>query len=156
MNEIEKHSFVEFLEERKKQETIAFFSNSTIQKAYFVGAYSRAVISSSYYSEISKGNTTFKSWLSNQIINYRNLDKIFDMSFRFEQKLKLNIRNDSEVRRLAHEVPTTSSAGLSNAKISYGFVAGFDDYQKFLKKYPLTIKQNNNKITENNNPQNGE
>ena len=156
MNENEKHSFVEFLEERKRQETIDYFAIPAIQKAYFIGAYSRAVIGSSYYSEISKKNTTFKSWLSNQIINYRNLDKIFEMSFRFEQKLKLNIRNDSEVRRLAHGIPATSSAGLSNAKISYGFVAGFDDYQKFLQKYPLTIKQNDDKITENNNPQNGE
>ncbi|MEA3452421.1 MAG: hypothetical protein U9Q83_11040 [Bacteroidota bacterium] len=136
-----KHSFAEFLELRISQETVKYFAISAIQKAYFVGAYSRAVIRSSYNSEVSKGNTTFKNWLSNQIINYRNLDKIFDMSFRFEQKLRLKIRNNSEVRVLAHEVPVTSSAGFSNAKISYAFVAGFDDYVKFCEKYP-TKKEN--------------
>ncbi|MDY0017341.1 MAG: hypothetical protein RBS89_05835 [Candidatus Delongbacteria bacterium] len=146
MNESEKHSFVEFLEARKSQESIEYFAISSIQKAYYVGAYARAVINSSYNSEVSKGNTTYKSWLSNQIINYRNLDRIFDMAFRFEQKLKLKIRNDSEVRRLAHEVPATSSAGFSNARISYAFVAGFDDYSKFTEKYPTTKEVTNNKI----------
>ncbi len=148
MSENEKHSFVEFLELRISQESIDYFAISAIQKAYFVGAYSRAVIRSSYNSEVSKGNSTFKSWLSNQIINYQNLDKIFDMAFRFEQKLRLRIRNDSEVRRLAHEMPASSSAGLSNAKIAYAFVAGFDDYVQFSKKYPSSNKNDNK---ENNN-----
>ena len=114
-----KHSFAEFLELRISQESVDYFAVPAIQKAYFIGAYSRGVIKSSWNSEVSKENTTFKSWLSNQIINYRNLDKIFDMAFRFEQKLKLKIRNDSEVRALSHEVPVTSAAGFSNAKISY-------------------------------------
>jgi len=147
MSESEKHSFVEFLDLRISQESIDYFAIPAIQKAYYIGAYSRAVIRSSYNSEVSKGNATFKNWLSNQIINYRNLDKIFDMTFRFEQKLRLKIRNDSEVRRLSHEVPATSSAGLSNAKISYAFVAGFDDYKKFCDKYPSSKNNDNNEIT---------
>ncbi len=146
MKSEEKHSFNEFLEERQLQEKVDFFKISAIQKAYFIGAYSRAVIESSRYSEVSKRNTTFKNWLSNQIINYRNLERIFEMAYRFEQKLKLNIRNDSEVRKLSHEVPVVSFAGISSAKISFAFVAGFDDYKKFQVKYPTT---ENNKNKEN-------
>lgn len=137
MQSEEKHSFNEFLEERQSQEKVDFFKKSVIKKAYFIGAYSRAVIDSSWYSEVSKKNTTFKNWLSNQIINFRNLERIFEMAYRFEQKLNLNIRNASEVRKLSHEIPVTSPAGISSAKISYAFVAGFDDYNKFCDKYPV-------------------
>lgn len=140
MQNEERHSFVEFLDERQKQESVDYFKTPPIQKAYYIGAYARAVIDSSFHSDVSKGNTTFKNWLSNQIINYRNLDRIFEMSYRFEQKLQLKIRNGSEVRRLSHEVPVTSSAGISSAKISYAFVAGFDDFKKFKDMYPSTIK----------------
>ncbi len=140
----EKKSFAEYLQKRIETDSADFFNNAVIQKAYYIGAYARAVISSSYNSEVSKGNTTFKTWLSNQIINYRNLDRIFEMSFRFEQKLKLRIRNDSEVRRLAHEVPPAKAAGISSAKISYAFVAGFDDYITFMRENPSSIKTDTN------------
>jgi hypothetical protein len=137
MQDEEKNSFNEFLEERQSQEKVDFFKIPAIKKAYFIGAYSRAVIDSSWYSDVSRKNTTFKNWLSNQIINFRNLERIFEMAYRFEQKLNLNIRNASEVRKLSHEIPATSAAGISSAKISYAFVAGFDDYNKFCDKYPL-------------------
>lgn len=132
----EKKSFEEYLNSRKGTEKVAFFKNPVIQKAYFTGAYAKAVIKSSWYSKVSKENTTFKTWLSNQVISYRNLDRIFEMSFRFEQKLKLNLRNDSEVRKLAHEVQVVHAAGISNSKISFAFVAGFDDYGKFINENP--------------------
>lgn len=142
------HSFTELIQKRIEKEKETFFENPTIQKAYFIGAYSKAVINSSWNSDVSKGNTTFKNWLSNQIINYRNLDRIFEMAFRFEQKLKLRIRNNSEVRVLAHEVPVAPTAGISNSKISFAFVAGFDDYSKFCNMYPTdqsnTIDHNKN------------
>lgn len=140
MNDKESPSFKEFLLERISQEKIKFFGLSSIQKAYFIGAYSQAVIRSSFKSEISKENTTYKNWLSNQIINYRNLDRIFEMAFRYEQKLKLKIRNNSEVRKLADNIPIESMAGISNSKITYAFVAGFDDYIRFCEKYPNTSK----------------
>lgn len=128
-----KKSFSEYLQKRLDEEETDFFKQLVIQKAYYIGAYAKAVINSSYYSKVSKNNTTFKTWLSNQIINYRNLDRIFEMAFRFEQKLKLKIKNDSEVRRFVHEVPVGKSIGISSAKISFAFVAGFDDYGKFTK-----------------------
>lgn len=129
----ERRSFKEYLDRRAYQEKIKFFALPAIQKAYFIGGYAKAVIDSSYHSEVSKENNTFKTWLSNQIINYRNLDRIFEMCFRFEQKLKLKINNQSEVRMLAHDIPVAKSKGISSAKISFAFVAGFDDYREFTK-----------------------
>ena len=128
-----KSSFNDCFLVRKETDTTGFYGNSAIQKAYFIGAYAKAVINHSFFSPVSKGNTTFKNWLSGQIINYRNLNRIFEMAFRYEQKLKLRIRNDSEVRRLAHETPESKSRGISGSKITYAFVAGFDDYGKFSK-----------------------
>jgi hypothetical protein len=140
-----KKSFEYYLNNRKKNEKNKFFTMLVIQKAYFTGAYAKAVILSSWNSEVSRKNTTFKTWLSNQIISYRNLDRIFEMSFRFEQKLKLKLRNDSEVRKLAHGVPISGSAGISNSKISFAFVAGFDDYAQFLKENPSDKDDSTNK-----------
>jgi len=138
--EEQKKSFYDYIKKRLDTDKAKFYENPAIKKAYFIGAYSKAVILSSYNSEVSKGNSTFKTWLSNQIINFRNLDRIFEMSFRFEQKLKLKIRNDSEVRRMAHEIPVAKPAGISSSKISYAFVAGFDDYGKFLKENKIDVK----------------
>ncbi len=141
----ERVHFDEYYERRLDAGQTKFWELPAIKKAYFIGAYARAVIISSLYSVVSKENTTFKNWLSNQIISYRNLDRIFENAFRFEQKLKLNIRNDSEVRRLAHEIPVPKATGISNSKISYAFVAGFDDYSTFLHENPLENLDNKNK-----------
>lgn len=139
--------FLNYYNHRCENDESDFFKKEVIRKAYFMGAYAKAIILSSWHSKVSKENTTFKTWLSNQIINCRNLDRIFEMAFRFEQKLKLNLRNDSEVRKLAHEVTAFKTSGISNAKISFAFVAGFDDYGKFVSENPTeTNKQNNNSI----------
>lgn len=129
----EKKSFSECLLSRKEKDKAGFYEKVAIQKAYFTGAYAKAVINSSFYSRVSPKNSTFENWLSNQLINFRNLDRIFEMAFRFEQKLKLKLKNESEVRTLVHEVPTSRGIGLSSAKISFAFAAGFDDYSKFSK-----------------------
>ncbi len=129
----QKSSFYDYYLVRKEADNSGFYEKPAIRKAYFIGAYAKAVINSSWHSPVSKENTTFKNWLSNQIINYQNLNRIFEMAFRYEQKLKLNIRDDSEVRKLAHETPESKAGGISSSKISYAFVAGFDDYGKFSK-----------------------
>ena len=128
----EKISFTSYLERRVESDEIGFFNNPLIRKAYYTGAYAKAVILSSYNSEVSNKNQTFKNWLTNQIINQRNLDRIFEMAFRFEQKLKLRLRNDSEVRKLAHGEPVSKPVGMSSARISFAFVSGFDDYGHFV------------------------
>lgn len=137
---MEGKSFREKLDVRIKEDTANFWSRPLIQKAYYIGAYSKAVINGSWNSEVSKQNETFKKWLSNQIINAKNLNRIFEMAFRFEQKLKIRIRNDDEVRRLAHGVPSAPATGISSAKISFAFVAGFDDYGVFVKDNPVEKK----------------
>jgi len=144
MEQEEHKSFETYLEQRITNSEIGPFNKNVIKKAYYIGAYAKAVIDSSWNSPVSNNNETFKKWLSNQIINYRNLDRIFEMAFRYEQKLRLNIRNYSEVRKLAHEVPEGKISGISSAKISYAFVAGFDDYRKFVKENPIEKKKQNN------------
>ena len=141
----EQVSFSTYLEKRKQQDKIGFYDIPVIQKAYYVGGYAQAVILSSWNSDVSKENTTFKNWLSNQIINFKNLERIFEIAFRFEQKLRLRIRNDSEVRKLSHEVQPGDKKGISSSKISFAFVAGFDDYRKFLNENPLEIKEKGEK-----------
>lgn len=142
----EKKLFNEYYVNRCKDDESGFFKKPVIRKSYFIGAYAKAIIISSWYSKVSRKNTTFKTWLSNQIINCRNLDRIFEMAFRFEQKLKLNIRNDSEVRTLTHEVTAFKTSGISSAKISFAFVAGFDDYGKFVSENPTETNTKNNNL----------
>lgn len=129
-------SFSQYLLKRINEDQVGLFSNFAVQKAYYTGAYAQAVIQQSYHSEISNKNTTFKNWLSSQIINFRNLDKIFAKAFSFEQKLKLKIRNDSEIRKLAHEVPAVSPTGIPQERITFAFICGFDDYKKFIMEHP--------------------
>jgi len=143
-----KKSFKEYLIKRQEKDKTGFFKKSAIIKAFYTGAYAKAVILGSLHSEVSDNNTTFKKWLSNQIINYRNLDRIFEIAFRYEQKLRLKIRNDSEIRKLAHEVGIETSSGVSSAKISYAFVAGFDDYNTFIKENPSNEENNIEKESE--------
>ncbi len=135
-------SFSTYLEKRQGSDQIDFFNSPVIKKSYYIGGYAKAVIMSSWKSDVSRKNQTFKNWLSNQIINYRNLDRIFEIAFRFEQKLKLKLKNDSEVRKLAHETASVKSPGISGAQITFAFVAGFDDYGKFVAKN----KENKTKI----------
>ena len=137
----EKTSFNTCYIKRKEADETGFYAKPAIRKAYFIGAYAKAVIDSSFYSQVSPQNTTFKNWLSNQVINYRNLYRIYEIAFRYEQKLKLKIRNNSEVRTLAHETGESKTAGISSAKISYAFVAGFDDYGKYTKSEQEKSKQ---------------
>ncbi len=141
-----KESFGEYFAQRQKTDNTDFYNKPVVQKAYYIGAYARAVILSSWYSEVSQKNTTFKTWLSNQVISFRNLDRIFEMAFRFEQKLKLHLKNDSEVRKLSHMVPQDKPTGISNAKIAYAFVAGFDDYKKFVDENRSIQEENKNNI----------
>lgn len=138
-------SFSTYLKKRVDQDQTALFAKPEFQKAYYVGAYAQAVILLSYHSKVSPKNQTFKTWISNQVINFKNLDRIFEHAFRFEQKLKLTIRQDAEVRSLAHEGPAVKAAGISNAKITFAFVAGFDDYRKFLKEFPIEKESTPNK-----------
>lgn len=133
--------FQVYLEKRIKEEAVSFFAKKLLQTAYYIGAYSKAVINSSFYSEVSRENQSFKLWLSNQRISAKNLKRIFSKALEYENKLKLNIR--SGIRALALEIPLEESKGISNSDVTWAFMAGFEDYAQFQEDYPS--EKNNTK-----------
>jgi hypothetical protein len=131
----------------KEQENI-------LKKAYYLGAYAKAVIDSSFYSRISEGNTTFKRWLSNQIINAKNLNKIYDKASTFENKLELGGARLQDLSRQVTSYDEGSSKNISKYTISYYFRKGFNEFIKFKeeqKENDEKIKVYNKKIKEQNN-----
>lgn len=123
--------------------------DNILKKAYYLGAYCKAIIDSSYYSKVSEGNTTFKKWLSNQIINAKNLNKIYDKAVIFENKLQLG---GTRLQDLSAEVTSydeSSSKRISKYTISYYFRKGFNEYIKFKeeqKENDERVKSYNQKI----------
>jgi len=125
-----------------------------IKKAYYLGAYAKAIIDSSFYSRVSEGNTTFKRWLSNQIINAKNLNKIFDKATIFENKLELSGNRLQDLSNQVTAYTENSSKGISKYTVSYYFRKGFNEYIMFKeeqKENDEKIKIHNQKIKEQNN-----
>jgi len=121
-------------------------SEDILKKAYYLGAYCKAIIDSSFYSRISEGNTTFKKWLSNQIINAKNLNKIFDKATTFENKLELG---GSRLQDLSYQVTSyteNSSKTVSKYTVSYYFRKGFNEFIKFKDEQ----SENDKKVKEHN------
>ncbi len=121
-------------------------SEDILKKSYYLGAYCKAVINSSFKSRISDGNTTFKRWLSNQIINTKNLNKIYDKATTFENKLELG---GSRLQDLSNQVTSyteSSSQAVSKYTISFYFRKGFNEYIKFKDEQ----KENDDKVTKHN------
>ncbi len=125
-----------------------------LKKAYYLGAYCKTVIDNSFYSKISKENTTFKKWLSTQIINAKNLNKIFDKATIFENKLELS---GSRLQDLSNQVTShneSASKIISKYTISYYFRKGFNEYIKFKeeqKENDKKVEAFNKKLKEQNN-----
>ncbi|ASM38378.1 hypothetical protein CSPARA_0802 [Campylobacter sputorum bv. paraureolyticus LMG 11764] len=109
---------------------------------YLVGAYSKAIIDSSYFSEISKKNTTFKKWLSNQQLISSNLMKIFNKANQFERKLRLDSFRNSDLSELVTS-NFKDNLNIRNSEVSFYFIRGFNDYRKFKEKYPTKQGENN-------------
>ncbi|HIP36354.1 MAG TPA: hypothetical protein EYG85_05835 [Crocinitomix sp.] len=105
-----------------------------LKKAYYLGAYCKAVIDGSFYSRVSEGNTTFKKWLSNQIINAKNLNKIYSQASHFEDKLQLVGKQleDLSFQVTSYTKPSTKS--ISQYEVSYFFRKGFNEFIKFKKE----------------------
>jgi len=128
--------------------------DSILKKAYYLGAYAKAVIDSSFYSRISEGNTTFKRWLSNQIINAKNLNKIYDKASTFENKLELGGARLQDLSTQVTSYDEGSSKNISKYTISYYFRKGFNEFIKFKdeqKENDEKIKAHNKKLKEQNN-----
>ena len=128
--------------------------DNILKKAYYLGAYCKAVIDSSFYSRISEGNTTFKRWLSNQIINAKNLNKIYDKATTFENKLELRGTRLQDLSTQVTSYDEGSSKIISKYTISYYFRKGFNEFVKFKegqKEHDAKVTAHNKKLKEQNN-----
>lgn len=125
-----------------------------LKKTYYLGAYCKAVINRSFKSRISYGNTTFKKWLSNQIINAKNLNKIFDKATIFENKLELGGSRLQDLSTQITSCDESSSKTISKYIISYYFRKGFNEYIKFKeeqKENDKKVEAHNKKLKEQDN-----
>ena len=128
--------------------------DNILKKAYYLGAYCKAIIDSSFYSRISEGNTTFKKWLSNQIINAKNLNKIYDKAITFENKLELGGARLQDLSTQVTSYDDSSSKNISKYTISYYFRKGFNEFIKFKDEQSENdekVKAHNKKLKEQNN-----
>jgi hypothetical protein len=125
-----------------------------LKKAYYLGAYSKAIIDNSFYSTVSRGNRTFKTWLSNQIINAKNLNRIFDKATTFENKLKLGGNRLQDLSTQVTSCSDDSSKNISKYTISFYFRKGFNEYVQFKeeqKEHDDKVEAHNKKLQEQNN-----
>jgi hypothetical protein len=123
------------------------YDSSLLRGAYLIGAYSKAIIDSSYNpnGKIVSKNETFKKWLSNQQIIQSNLKRIFNKANEFERKFQLSNSRNSDLSTLV----TTYFIEDKNEKVlqqevSFAFIRGFNDYAKFKKENPYQGDDNAN------------
>lgn len=129
-------------------------SEDILKKAYYLGAYCKAIVDSSFYSRVSEGNTTFKRWLSNQIINTKNLDRIFDKATLFENKLELGGVRLQDLSSQVTSYTESSSKTVSKYTVSFYFRKGFNEFIKFKDEQTDNdekIKIHNKKLKEQSN-----
>jgi len=149
------------VEERQRMNYVLFSevykcnaSEDILKKSYYLGAYCKAVINSSFKSRVSEGNTTFKRWLSNQIINSKNLNKIFDKATSFENKLELGGSRLQDLSTQVTSYSENSSAAVSKYTVSFYFRKGFNEFIKFKeeqKENDKRVEEHNKKLKEQNN-----
>ncbi len=136
-----------FSQEFEKKKESDFFKRDVIKGAYLIGAYSKAIIDSSYNSNgrvVSK-NETFKKWLSNQQIIESNLMRIFNKANEFERKFQLSSKRNSDLSTLV----TTYFDGnkkeqVLQQEVSFAFIRGFNDYAQFKNNNPYQGEDNDN------------
>jgi hypothetical protein len=123
------------------------YQSDVLKGAYLIGAYSKAIIDSSYNpnGKVVSKNDTFKKWLSNQQIIQSNLKRIFNKANEFERKFQLSNQRNSDLSTLV----TTYFIEDKNEKvlqqeISFAFIRGFNDYAKFKKENPYQGDDNDN------------
>ncbi|MCH9814481.1 MAG: hypothetical protein K0U47_11140 [Epsilonproteobacteria bacterium] len=143
----EKMKYVMFSESYQCKEC----ESDLLKKTYYLGAYCKAVINASYASKVSEKNTTFKKWLSNQIINAKNLNKIFDQAGKFENKLDLGSSRLQDLSTQITSYVEDNSKKVSKYTVSYFFRKGFNEYIKFKeeqKEHDEIVKVHNKKLKE--------
>lgn len=133
----EKQKLFSQIFEKKKDEE--YFKSNIIKGAYLIGAYSKAIIDSSYNpnGKVVSKNETFKKWLSNQQIIQNNLKRIFNKAREFEWKFQLTTNRISDLSTLVTTYfDENSKERVLQQEVSFAFIRGFNDYAKFKKENP--------------------
>ena len=140
-----------FSQEFETKKDSNYFKRDVIKGAYLIGAYSKAIIDSSYNpnGKVVSKNETFKKWLSNQQIIQSNLKRIFNKANEFERKFQLTSQRNSDLSTLV----TTyfyedSQEKVLQQEVSFAFIRGFNDYAKFKKENPYQGDDDENRETE--------
>ncbi len=127
------------------------YKSDILKGAYLIGAYSKAIIDSSYNpnGKIVSKNETFKKWLSNQQLIQSNLKRIFNKASEFERKFQLsNARNSDLSTLVTTYFKEDKSEKVLQQEVSFAFIRGFNDYAKFKKENPYQGEDNDNSQTE--------
>ncbi len=133
----EKQKLFSQIFEKKKDEEC--FKSDIIKGAYLIGAYSKAIIDSSYNpnGKVVSKNETFKKWLSNQQIIQNNLKRIFNKAREFEWTFQLTTSRISDLSTLVTTYfDENSKERVLQQEVSFAFIRGFNDYAKFKKENP--------------------
>lgn len=142
----EKQKLFSQIFEKKKDEE--YFKNNIIKGAYLIGAYSKAIIDSSYNpnGKVVSKNETFKKWLSNQQIIQNNLKRIFNKAREFEWKFQLTTSRISDLSTLVTTYfDENSKERALQQEVSFAFIRGFNDYAKFKKENPYEGEDDDSK-----------
>jgi hypothetical protein len=140
-----------FSQEFEAKKESNYFKRDVIKGAYLIGAFSKAIIDSSYNpnGKVVSKNETFKKWLSNQQIIQSNLARIFNKASEFERKFRLSSHRNSDLSTLVTTYfYETSQEKVLQQEVSFAFIRGFNDYAKFKKENPYQGDDNDNSETE--------
>jgi hypothetical protein len=115
------------------------YKSNVLKGAYLIGAYSKAIIDSSYNpnGKVVSKNDTFKKWLSNQQIIQSNLKRIFNKANEFERKFQLSNQRNSDLSTLVTTYfDEDRNEKVLQQEVSFAFTRGFNDYAKFKRENP--------------------
>jgi len=127
------------------------YKSNVLKGAYLIGAYSKAIIDSSYNpnGKVVSKNDTFKKWLSNQQIIQSNLKRIFNKANEFERKFQLSNQRNSDLSTLVTSYfDEDKNEKVLQQEVSFAFTRGFNDYAKFKRENPYQGENNDNSETE--------
>jgi len=123
------------------------YPSDILRGAYLVGAYSKAIIDSSYNpnGKVVSKNETFKKWLSNQQIIQSNLKRIFNKANEFERKFQLSSQRNVDLSILVTKYfNENKSEKVLQQEVSFAFIRGFNDYIEFKKNNKFAGEDNDN------------
>jgi len=126
------------------------YQSNVLKGAYLIGAYSKAIIDSSYNpnGKVVSKNDTFKKWLSNQQIIQSNLKRIFNKANEFERKFQLSNQRNSDLSTLVTSYfDEDKNEKVLQQEVSFAFTRGFNDYAKFKRENQYQGENNDNSET---------